>query len=153
MSAYMVDREHICFLVSAARKLSHSRHGLSWYWEERDPPWTGFCSDNRDQASTLGQVLWDANLKSVNARYKPTNDVFIYSHARDYRFDEITPVQVFKAIQCLAYQSCEYEAWKESEAFAILEAMKYAQISCLPGYDDAQWGAPIHRGEKGRMLK
>lgn len=156
MSAYMVDREHINYLVSAARKYAQGQYGFSWYWDGNHAKLDPY---DRDQASKLGQTLWNANLLSINARYPDTvsnpsnipgviDETYIYAHSSDYRFDEIAPVQVFKSIQCLHYQSCEFDAWEKSEAFAILEALKSAAIHALPGYEAAKWGAPEKRAEK-----
>ena len=147
MSAFMVGREHIAYLVSAAQKMAHTRYGFKWYWKDES-----FKMDtcDRDQAGRVGQMLWDANLESINARDpdtvgKPVNipgrvgETYIYAHSRPWRMDEIGHVQLFKAIQCLMYQSCEYAGWETSQALAFLRALSSATIHNLPGYDDAAW--------------
>lgn len=153
MSAYMVDREHINYLVSTACKYSYSKRnqgGFSWF---HDGEWSKLEAPNRDHASAIGQVLWNANLRSINARYPDTvtdpsrmpgriDETYIYAHSKDYPFDMIESVQVLQSIACLEYQSCEFDGWGKSEAHAILEALKSAAIHALPGYDKTVWGAP-----------
>lgn len=150
MSAFMVDREDIRFLVSAARKLGNRSEGLSWFYNGY---WTKFNVASRDQASRLGQVLWDANLKSINTRYPDTvghpenipgeiGQAYVYAHSQDFPLDQVELNQVFKSIRFLSYQSNEFKGWEESEAYAILEALKDAAIDSMPGYDDAVWGSP-----------
>lgn len=165
MSAYMVDREHIRFLVSAARLFSRSRiHLFGWSHASRnDGWWNKFDGFNQDAASELGQILWTANLDSVEERYPDTKDsparipgrigeVYIYSHSKDWPSDMIDAVQVLKSVACLEYQSCEYDGWKKSEAAAICEALRTAAINSLPGYDKAKWGAPLLPARSGGGL-
>ena len=147
MSAFMVGREHIAFIVSAAQKMAQTPFGFGWYWKNKR-----FKMDpyDRDQAARVGQMLWDANLESIHARYPdtigkpgnipgPIDETFIYAHSRPWRMDEIGNVQLFKAINCLSYQSCEYAGWKKSEAFAFLEALTSITIRHMPGYDGTDW--------------
>lgn len=150
MSAYMVDRDHVRFLVSAARLYARKGSRFGWYF---DGKWTYLDPINRDEASALGQLLWNANLKSINARYPdtvgkpenapgPVDETFIYAHSKDWPFDMVAAVQVLKSISCLEYQSCEFDGWEASEARAVCKALENAAINALPGYDDAEWGAP-----------
>ena len=113
---------------------------------------------DRYQLTKIGQTLWDANLKSINALYPDTvghpercpgscDETFVYSHVSHVwhvlTVDAVGAlVQVFKSIKCLEYQSCEYDGWEKSEAHAILEAIKNEAIKALPGYEEAEWGAP-----------
>lgn len=126
MSAFMVSREHIRYLVSAAKL-----YGMA-------------AAEN---PTALGQMLWDENLKSIHARYPdtignppnmpgPIGEDFKYIHQTVSRID---PVQVLKAIQCLEYQSCEHEGWKQSRAKQVLDGLMHHTIDKLPGYDKAQW--------------
>ena len=152
MSAYMIDREHVQFLVSAAEKLARdSAYGLSYYHDGRS---VEIVPSDRDQLTKIGQALWDANLKSINTRYPdtvgypercpgPCDETFVYAHSKDWPYHEIELVQVFKAIKCLEYQACEYDGWEASEAYAVLQAIKEAAIKALPGYEEAEWGAPV----------
>ncbi|MEX2175823.1 MAG: DUF4147 domain-containing protein, partial [Pirellulaceae bacterium] len=67
----------------------------------------------RKQLSRMGQVLWDANVKSVNERYRETGGEEQYTHLNDHRHgDHVQPVQVLKAVRCLEYQSSEFAVWE-----------------------------------------
>jgi hypothetical protein len=48
-------------------------------------------------------------------------------------------VQVLKAIQSYAYQSCEHPEWDGSLAKRFCDWLESAIIGDLPGYDDAEW--------------
>lgn len=143
MSAFMVDREHIRYLVSAMKSRGVTIHGdFSYYWRGK----RRVVKDQED-LSRIGNVLWSANLKSIHARYpdtiaKPGNipgpigETFIYAHLQ---VDGTNPMQVLKAISCLRYQSCEFKGWELSEAAAVLRSLEQAAIRALPGFDGLQW--------------
>jgi len=151
MSAYVVDREHIRYLVTAARSgvIVGRRDKLRWY---HGGTWHELAQNDRNAASRMGQLLWSENVLSVQGRYPdcvgrpdrmpgPIGETFIYAHSADFQ-GPIEHAQLFKAIHCLVYQSCEHDAWKGSEAYAILKALEGAAMRSLPGYEKAEWGAP-----------
>jgi hypothetical protein len=146
MSAFMVSREYIRYLVSAIQSpqiLKDSREFIyDWYGEKQI-----VAANDKDAASRIGQVLWDVNLVSIYARYPntrnrpdripgPLNEVFVYAHSRPWE-GPIEPIQVVKACDCLAYQSCEFDGWEASEAFAILWALKEFALKRIDGIDQA----------------
>ena len=151
MSAYIVDRDHIRYLISAALSPSLDRYPpFSWY---HDGARHTLPRCDRDRASQVGQMLWNENIKSIEGRYpgtegKPENmpgkcdGMLIYCHSYGNWPGVIDPVQVLKAIDCYQYQSCEHEEWEASEAHAFIAALRAAAISALPGYETAAWGAP-----------
>lgn len=153
MSAYICDREHIRYLVSAAmsRWLNPSPGDrLAWYWGENNGQSAKLYAGDYKEAARVGQMLWDENVRSVSYRYpddKPTelpgpcDDVPLYGDHVAWQ-GEVRPVQVLKSISCFEYQSCEHPEWKTSEAFAFCRALESAAIYALDGYDDAAWGAP-----------
>lgn len=147
MSAYMIDRNHVRFLIEAG--LSSRIRGMSplrWFWtdaegKERDATLTG------DTAAAVGQMLWDENHASVCARYPeddlpgPTDQDFVYSeHHRSSGI--VNPAQVLKSCHCLRYQSCEHEGWNKSQACAFVESLCDSASRRVEGYEEAQWGAP-----------
>lgn len=162
MSAYLVDRDHIRYLVAAAmsRRILGSYGPLRWYW--RDPADPGnpamLSGELRDgdnaRAAQVGQMLWSENLRSVTGRYPdcplgelpgPVDDVPVYDTHEPLYGDAcggFEPVQVLKSIGCLRYQSCEHDEWEASEAHAFLAALEQSAIHRLTGYDEAKWGAP-----------
>ena len=148
MSAFVVGREHIRFLVSAARSSRIVRYSkFSYYWSGKlhELP-----RHDRDAASKVGQLLWNENILSVQGRYPdcvgkpenmpgPVDEIFIYAHSRDWNESGLEPIQVLKACNCYEYQSCEHDGWETSEAKAFIDALRAAAVRALPGYDDAQW--------------
>lgn len=153
MSAYVVDREHIMYLVEAARSdIGGVRRldGLRW---RSGPALNELPRDaTPEECRRVAQMLWDANIHGVNCRYPdseeglpgPNEDYII--RAEDFRdrhwrqpFD---PIQVLKACQCYAYQTCEDPEWEKTEAYMFIKALKEVATNCLPGYEDCKWGAP-----------
>jgi len=85
-----------------------------------------------------GQLLIDWNFKSVNYRYG--------ENAEPYRFYKIpikklSDVQIYKAINCYEYQSCEHTDYFSSEASALIKNI----VSTLSDefspseYEEAEW--------------
>jgi len=150
MSAYVVDRGHIRYLVTAMLSTRINRYPpFSWWWDgERRT----LAAMNRDEASRIGQMLWDENIRSVQGRYPdckgkpesmpgPIDEVFIYAHSMNHHGSP-DPVQVLKACDCYEYQSCEHSEWESSQAKAIIDTLRRHAWQALPGYEDAAWGAP-----------
>ena len=146
MSAYIVDRAHIDYLICAAMYMETRCQGLkmTWYPAGRRQELTG------ENATQVGQMLWDENFRSVKYRYEdmPLDDLGGYCGESKYRFggrgafEKYDPVQVIKACNCLDYQSCEHPEWKASEAHAFINALIARAICEIPGYEEAEWGAP-----------
>lgn len=153
MSAFIVSREHIVYLVNAAMSRRLSRGGpMYWYWEENgESKHDQLGQGDYDKAVEVGNMLWAANVQSIEARYPdcighPENrpgtvgeNCILESGDLRISWEQPDPVQVLKACHCFAYQSCEYDGWKESQAHAFIKALESRAISALPGYDDAQW--------------
>lgn len=150
MSAYIVDREHIKYLVSAAAAGREGR--MSYYHNGKS---TELRRDDQDSLTKAGQMLWDANIESIQALYPdcrdnmnnapgPVGETFIYAHGGGFKDgrDGFEAAQVFKAANCYEYQSCEADTWKDSEAKAFIDALTAKYIRMLPGYEAAEWGAP-----------
>jgi len=140
MSAYMVDKAHIDALVRLAE-----RHQSSYY--VREGYWVQVVGGNRN---TVGQMLTDANVTSVMARYRGEKVENLpgridhwwtepYRFGGDLRTAPLTPVQGLKAINGYVYQACEASTWETSEAHAFCEALRAALIRKLDGYEQAEW--------------
>jgi hypothetical protein len=154
-----VDREHIAYLVEAGRSISLSAvqgDCLRWNAEGYGQPYRQSaelrCTDSKE-AVRVGRMLWRENINSVSERYQEPDPTelpgvigedydFGPEDVRGYHWTQIKPVEVLAACACYAYQSCEHEGWKASEARAYIEALKNRAIRALPGYGDAPWGAP-----------
>jgi hypothetical protein len=155
VSAYIVDRKHIVYLVSAMLDHQIANSYFSWYWKgapTRDERSKRLGAGDYERAAEIANQLWQENIKSVSYRYPgessatlpgPVSENFVID-ASDFRVwhPPIDPVQLLKSINCYAYQTCEHPEWEESEAHAMMESLKQDAIRALPGYEHATWGAP-----------
>ena len=160
MSAYVVDQQHIRFLVNAAKWTCNAGGGgfdFRWVWNLRRNLEGGGSYEhdtirtfsNNKKLSEVGQMLWDENIASVLYRYPGCTrekmpgligETFVYAHKRKTSYEHPpTPAQTFKAIDGLDYQSCEFAAWRDSQAFAFLESLRQAYCRRVEGYDAAAW--------------
>ena len=148
MSAYIVDRETIQYLVQSGLDAGfQSRQGrtMRWYLDDMR-----LELDDRN-TTDVGQMLWDENIKSVAYRYQdtahmglpgPTGEtIFVYLHeSAVYKWN---PAQVLKATDYYEYQSCEHPGWATSSAKAFLDVLRKLAWTRVAGYEDAQWGHPV----------
>ncbi len=158
MSAYVVDSDHIRYLVEAAGRLGR---GSFSFWSEASGTRVDVGSGRDLSASAFGQMLWDENIESVVARYPdcrgengrvvhdrlpgPSDEGFEYEHPRRQGWVVIDPVAVLKACACYEYQSCEHDGWRTSYAHSAVEMIKAAAVRSLSGYEAAAWGSPAVR--------
>ena len=126
MSAFLVNDRHIDALLTwaintpdygAPRKLD----GMTVY----------------DQPDLLGQILVDANYRSLSARYGDNDQPHEYKFRRYPR--TLSPVEVIKACDCLIYQCCEFEEWPTTKAYRMVQDMREGAINSLDGMDNAAW--------------
>jgi hypothetical protein len=154
MSAYIVDKRHIVYLVAAAlsSRISNPRLHSSFTYHCNGKR-HGLSLGDFDAAADFANMLWRENIKSVAHRYPnessatlpgPVDEDFNVrpNDFRREKFSTFEPAQVFKAIDCYEYQSCEHEGWEQSEAFAFCDALRQRTCCAVFGYEDAQWGAP-----------
>lgn len=154
MSAYIVSRDHIQYLVSAAMSNQiRGRHSHSFRWFHGGESHELVCTDFA-KAAEVGQMLWDECVASVKARYpNESTDTLPGPISEDYQYDThkrhfaetFEPVQVIKAIHCYEYQSCEHGGWESSEACSFVRTLASLATTQLDGYDDAEWGSPVRR--------
>lgn len=159
MSAYIVDRDHIAFLVYAA--MYGGTHPNPFQYG-RGEGWSTLRHGDRAEAERIGQMLWDENIRSVSHRYPGEGtDTLPGVDGEDYRFTlpersawglEFFPAEVFQAIDCLIYQSCETEDFRESEAWSFLYALRVAYCRKVTG-GEPTWGAPPTIAEKREKMR
>jgi hypothetical protein len=154
VSAFVVSKQHIDALVTAAVSAGGSGHRLRWFSRridrERDT-WESVreisCEMTWDRVNDVGQMLVDECVKSVAYRYPNSDDLpgpadfeywrFPYLYARPLQ--PLSIVAAVKAIHCYEYQSCEHPGWDTSEAHQFCRALEGALVRQLPGYDEASW--------------
>lgn len=150
MSAYMVDREHIHYLIEAAmsRRIRGPHNDAHRWWH--GGRWLELPDHDRRREAEVGQMLWDENRASIRARYPdtdhmpgPVGENYVYGKHSRFPHVPIDPVQVLKACDCFAYQACEHDGWNDSEAKAFIDALTRDTWHALTGYDAAEWGAPL----------
>jgi hypothetical protein len=147
MSAYIVDENHISYIVAAAlsNRIRTSSHGRFTWWHNHTREISQY---NPEGAAEFATELWQENVKSVNHRYPNDPAPLALFTITPQKLDEMLhawdfePIQLLKAISCLDYQSCEHPEWETSNAHAFLEGLKNAAIASLAGYSDAAWGSP-----------
>jgi len=128
MSAFIVNKKHIDALVTWAGAQHYQIH---YYPNGGD--WLPIAG----REDEVGQVLVNENYRSVNYRYDESDkpDRYLWSQYSQ----PLSAVQVIKACNCFDYQACETDDYPDSEATAIIKAIREQAIRQLPGYEEAQW--------------
>lgn len=147
MSAYIVDRHHIDFLVRSAVKVEWLDRSPFRFWHDGDMIEVG-----RQNATDFGRMLWAENVKSVAYRYPrdtvselPGPRPFDANTVRNYMWRENdrlmgwSCIAALKAIDGYEYQSCEHPEWEGSLAQGFCQALRKRLIGHLPGYDECPW--------------
>ena len=141
MSAYLVEPNHIRFLVESALYVARRDFQPSVV---RRFSWSGGLLSAATTTET-GQMLWDENRRSLSYRYPDDEDDWkldVYLHRPAGLFFKPSPAEILKSADCYAYQSCEHPDWAESNAHAFIAALCKRAYALTPGYEEAPWGAP-----------
>lgn len=111
----------------------------------------GFVLDDTDSLQELGQALLDLNCLAVDTRYAHNAEALhTFAEQKEefhFRFEECSPLQAYKSLQCLRYQCAEEKANKTNLYKALRqvehEVADYllTKLVCKVEYDKAQWGA------------
>jgi hypothetical protein len=127
MSAYLADQNHIEYLASG---IDIGRNNLRAYASK----WI----EEGEDIDALGQMLYDENQRSVNYRYKDSEESPAFaSMGRRYNYD---PLQMLNSIACYEYQSCEHPEWEQSKAKNYCNHLRSHIIHLMTG--GKKWGAP-----------
>lgn len=132
MSAFVVHPEHINVLLWGALRAAKGR--LCWFYG--NPTRMGELTDTT--ATTIGQMLLDANVASVNYLYTVEQAVAVYRYAVPRR-REWSTVEILKALACYQYQACEAPDWEGSYAQTLCRTMERELILELPGWSEGPW--------------
>ena len=82
-------------------------------------------------------LLYAANVRSFNARY--SEDIPETGCVYPAFAPKLTPIEVIKACDGLAYQCDEWEGFEGSAAQRLIHDIRNHAIRNLPGYEDANW--------------
>ncbi len=88
--------------------------------------------DDKD-GNRPGPCLLDDEIEEAAALYAAhffVNPIYVMG---------LKSVTILKLSQCVDYQSCETNDWKDTLAYRQLERINYKAISDLPGYESADW--------------
>ena len=145
MSAWIVSHGHIDILVKAIVEgpaEAHNWPGVTLHWDAR-----------RSLPNDLGQELLDECIRSVAFRYTDTDADDLpgtyrpegtpeYRIPYDYDDPGFRPTagEIFKAVNCYAYQSCEHDEWQGSAAWRVCDDLKgYLADSLHPDSGPHGW--------------
>ena len=157
MSAYVVDDEHISYLLQAACHLT--RNGYHLYYG----PY-GHDDSIRllpETVAEIGVALLAENIASVSYRYPDAALGYLTGPvgAIDYTYRHsiyvsLKSVDILKAIQGYEYQSCEHPGWQASKARAFCEQLRDFAIDALPGYNDSRyWAVTAETARPSRAVR
>lgn len=136
MSAFMLTKHHIDALLTFATTFYNGSITSYWNGTER-------VRIDYETVDEIGAKLMAQNQRSVNYRYRKGEDAPDYTY-QHYQWP-LTPVEALVACASYDYQSCETPDYLETEAHAIIDAIRYAAIHQLPGYDEAgTWNIDNH---------
>lgn len=149
MSAFIVADAHIDALISYA-----VQRGLDYY----NPAAKTRVDVTKSNAEELGRMLLDQNVRSVGYRYSGRIDNEEKNAAADYTFkpwpltQPLSAVQIIKACDCFDYQACETDDYEGTAAWRLIQAIRAAASTALPGYNDAAWGIDSRPADDGAIL-
>ena len=132
MSCYIVPAAHINALTSWAEAYGHNRRELAYYWQGKRRPIAG-------DGQRVASVLFAENVRSVNGRYDDSQPAHGHIYRPEPRTLRRSAVEILTALDGYEYQASECDDWNESEACAIVHALRAAAIQALPGYGDTGW--------------
>ena len=125
MSAFIVSDKHISGMVKSVA-----------YSNRVNYHWNGKLYNIPNDIDELGQKLLDENYRSVNYRYSEVKEPHQFAMQR---VERLSAVQIIKLCDCYNYQACETNDYKDSEAKAIMTAIRERAIRKLAGYSEASW--------------
>lgn len=157
MSAFICGPDHIKALAIFAAH-DNRLHGMNvdpryFKYDGGDARMEGRPS--HEVATYYANILYCENIRSVQGRYPDSNfddlpglihkpemlEVETHECFEQYTDSRLTlkPVDILKMCACLDYQSCETDDWDKTLAYRLLQRIRLAAISLLPGYEDAPW--------------
>ncbi|MBK9976224.1 MAG: hypothetical protein IPP14_15770 [Planctomycetes bacterium] len=147
MSAFMVEKHHIGYLVAAAfapgfRAATYIKSMLG---------------DPEKPEHALANLLSLENARSITYRYpQDAMDDVMHTWERgeveSMCWAAMNPAQVIQSVRCYQYQACEHPGWKDSKAKEITDNILMAAVRSLPAVEKADWGAPEPMSRNARRI-
>jgi hypothetical protein len=154
MSAFICTEDHFKALAifAASRTIGYgtSHRRVDPNYIDGMPPDLAVALD-KDVATTFANILYRENIRSVGTRYPadklqdmpgPNNkpdEITIESIDFTLAVFRLPPLWILKMCDCLEYQSCENDDYRQTVAFELLDKIRRAAIKALKGYGDAPW--------------
>ena len=152
MSAYICNLNQIKVLAIYASKRDRSGFKVEPCWYAVSPHPDGEW-DHVALASAYADILYQENVRSVRSRYpndkwdelpgphiKPLHCVVYPADLlSQQKLPKFSIVQLLKFANCLEYQSCESDDYKQTKAYKLLVAIREELVRDLPGYEEAHW--------------
>lgn len=137
MSAFIVSDNHIHAIVNyiMQRRTFGSMNVYGRIIGVKDRVWAEIETDK--QATMLGQFFLDANYESVNYRYSESDAPHKYKFK--LQAAKVSTVQFLKALNCLDYQCCEPNDYRNGDCYKLIRELQSSAASHLAGYDEAEW--------------
>ncbi len=159
------------FALEGTRSLIQGQK-FQWWEVDAEGKFAGWryldrYADGTDPAkvtpSQFGQILVSENVASVSHRYSEPGRVVYYGPEAAASMEDtededlpgpcdryvyadpgrtMTPGELFAAIDCLDYQSCEHDGWETSEAYAILRTLREAGCRIVTQAEEDAASAP-----------
>lgn len=126
MSCFIVSDNHLSAIIGYA-----CRANLAAGWVD------GRHIYQPGQEQEACDLLYQANVRSFNARYKEYTDET--SCLYNAFAPKLLPIEVVKACDCLAYQCDEWTFFEGSPAERLIQDIRNAAIRRIPGYEAAKW--------------
>ncbi len=117
MSAWIVSKAHIDALVTALVAAKLVKPAL---------------------VNSTGAMLWAENYKSVNARYGERDSAPEYTYASR----PTNAGELYQAIHCYKYQSCEHRDWDGSRSHRLMQSLEDTINVLAPGFEILKAAAP-----------
>lgn len=153
MSAFICGPDHLKVLAIFAVSTGSFGRRVDPRYIKRLPEATATLNEVA-LANVYADILYQENVRSVWSRYPndkrgdlpgPVDDaghVTITSrdmHNPALMIQTIKAAGLLKMCDCLEYQSCETDDYRQTVAFELLDNIRGAAIRCVPGYDDGPW--------------
>jgi len=148
MSAFMVNKDHIDLLVSAAVNW----RCLDFYRANQFPG-----APDKHDVDQVGTALWAENARSLTAAYgkRGCNEMAGDQYRTGYRYRDLQvrgganyAVTILKACNCFDYQACETDDYHSTWAAKWIDNLRGHALHKLPGYDEADGWDYVRKGDE-----
>lgn len=140
MSAYQVNNDLIDLLVTAGLRGNGDEARLRVFHDGDVKTFNRY-----EDADTVGEILIQANITSVNHRYNEntrTESAYRYNGAgiTEYLGGSVIPWgHVLGALRCFEYQACETVTWHTSLAKEIIDAIRLKVCRIITDEAGGMW--------------